>query len=104
MPQFCNGCGTNDHQKCALFSVAKLAAWCTWYYMVMWWMSGVTWYVAVLTFGRVEHELQIHSWMSRQESLDASSGAPIGEEDNPTTPTDHSSPTGERGDAGAHDF
>ena len=57
-----------------------------------------------MTFGRVEHELQIHSWMSRQQSLDASSGASIGEEDNPTTPTDHPSPTGERGDAGAHDF
>ncbi len=57
-----------------------------------------------MTFGHVEHELQIHSCMSRQRRLDASSGAPIREEGNPSAPADHPSPTGERGDAGAHDF
>ena len=57
-----------------------------------------------MTFGRVEHELQIHSCMSHQRRLDASSGAPIREEGNPSAPTDHPSPTGKRGDAGAHDF
>ncbi len=43
--------------------------------------------------------------MSCQQRLDASSGAPIGEEDIPSAPTDHPSPTGKLdGDAGARDF
>jgi hypothetical protein len=57
-----------------------------------------------LSFGRVEHEPQIYSSVSRQQRLDASSNAPSGEEDNPTAPTDQTPPTGKRGDASAYGF
>ncbi len=42
--------------------------------------------------------------MSHQQRLDTLSDAPSGEEDTLTAPTDQTPPTGECGDAGAHDF
>jgi hypothetical protein len=57
-----------------------------------------------LTFGCVQRETRIYSSVSRQQRLDASSDAPSGEEDDPTTPTDQTPPTGKCGDASAHGF
>ncbi len=57
-----------------------------------------------LSFGRVEREPRINSSVSRQQRLEVSSDAPSGEEDDPTSPTDQTPPTGERVDASAHGF
>ena len=102
MPQLCDGCGapmTVEHALCCKVgglvhirhedSVAD-----EWRHL-----CG-----CALSFGRVGHEPQIYSSVSRQQRLDASSNAPSGEEDNPTAPTDQTPPTGKRGDASAHGF
>jgi hypothetical protein len=57
-----------------------------------------------LSFGLVERKPQIYSSKSRQQSLNASSNAASGEEDDPPAPTDQTQPTGKRGDASAHGF
>ena len=57
-----------------------------------------------LSFRRVECKPRIYSSVSHQQKLDASSDAPIREENDPTAPMDQTSPTSERGDASAHGF
>jgi hypothetical protein len=101
MPQLCDGCGapmTVEHALCCkvggLVHIRHDSVADEWRHL-----CG-----CALSFGRVEHEPQIYSSVSRQQRLDASSNAPSGEEDNPTAPTDQTPPTGKRGDASAHGF
>jgi hypothetical protein len=101
MPQLCDGCGapmTVEHALCCkvggLVHIRHDDVADEWRHL-----CG-----CALSFGRVEREPRIYSSVSRQQRLDASSDAPSGEEDDPTTPTDQTPPTGERGDASAHGF
>jgi hypothetical protein len=101
MPQLCNGCGapmTVEHALCCkvggLVHIRhdKVAD-------EVHHLCG-----CALSFGSIERKPQIYSSVSHQQRLDASSDAPIGEEDSWTAPTDQTLPTGECGDARAHGF
>jgi hypothetical protein len=101
MPQLCNGCGapmTVEHALCCkvgnLVHIQNDNVTDEWRHL-----CG-----CALSFGRVKRKLQIYFSVSCQQRLDASSDAPIGEEDDPTAPMDRTPPTGERGDASAHGF
>ncbi len=101
MPQLYDGCGapmTVEHALCCkvggLVHIGHDEVADEWCHLC----------VCALSFGHVERKSRVYSSVSHQQRLDASSDAPSGEEDDPTTPTDQTPPTGERGDASAHGF
>jgi len=101
MPQLYDGCGapmTVEHALCCkvggLVHIGHDEVADEWCHLC----------VCALSFGHVEHKLQIYYSVSRQQRLYASSNAPSGEEDNPAAPTDQTLPTGKCGDASAHGF